>query len=139
MSGAGQGTKAEVKVKIKKISAQKLEDSSSHDSRVVFNVGVNIEEEYRKSNSVGLNYAVSLETEPPIGKVSIEGIATVSGNPAGVEKMLAPDPSTNIPKVLTPIYEEIYSVLFMLVGTLDLPYPSPALLKKPHVGVSKSA
>ena len=122
----------------RRIIAQKLEDSSSHDTRVVFNVGVNIEEVYRKSNSVALNFAVSLETEPSIGKLAIEGVATVTGNPAGVEKMLAADSSTNIPKVLTPIYEEIYSVLFMLVGTLDLPYPSPALLKKPHVGVSKA-
>jgi len=138
MSSTSQGTKAEVNVTIKKVLAQKLEDSSTHDSKVVFNIGVNIEEVYRRSNSVGLNYAISLETEPLIAKLAIEGVATVNGSPAGVEKMLAQDPATGIPKVLTPIYEEIYSLLFILVGTLDLPYPSPALLKKPHVGVLKS-
>ena len=136
MSVTGQEGKAEISVKIKKILAQKMEDSSSRDTRVVFNIGVNIEEVFRKSNSVGLNYAISLETEPAVGKVTIEGIATVTGNPAGIEKVLAVDPNTGIPKVLTPIYEEVYAVLFMLVGTLDLPYPSPALLKKPHVGAS---
>ena len=106
---------------------------------MLFNVGVNIEEEYRKSNSVGLNFSISLETEPSIGKLAIEGVATLTGNPAGIEKMLSQDSATNVPRVLTPIYEEIYSVLFILAGTLDLPYPSPALLQKAHVGVSKNA
>src|SRR5208283_1858199 len=139
MSGTSQGAKANVSVKIKKIIAQKLEDTSSHDTKVVFNVGVTIEEAYRRSDSVGLNFSISLETEPSIAKLAIEGVATVTGNPAGIEKMLSQDSKTNIPKVLSPIYEEIYSVLFILVGTLDLPYPSPALLEKAHVGVPKNA
>jgi hypothetical protein len=133
MSTGSQLATADVTAKIKRISAQKLEDSSSHNSKVVFNVGVNMDETSRRSDSVGLSFEITLETEPSIAKISIEGVATITGNQAAIDKILTQDSGTNAPRVLAPIYEEIYPVLFMLVGTLDLPYPSPALLKRSRI------
>ena len=123
----------EVTTKIEKLSAERLEASSTHHTRVVFNVRVNIDELERKSNSLALKFEVKLETEPSIARLSVEGVANVLGNPPQIEKMMTEDPSTKVPRVLTPIYQEVYPALFMMVSTLGLPYPSPALLKKAHI------
>ena len=63
----------------------------------------------------------------------MEGNASVIGEESEIEKLLSPYPQTNVPIVFTRIYQTVYSVIFMLAGTVDVPNPSPALLKRPHV------
>jgi len=127
---------AEVNTRIRVISAQKMDERSNHNTPVVFNFGVNMEEADRKNESVTLNFQMTMGTEPAIAKFAIEGTATVSGEGSEIEKALAANPQTNVPEVFTRIYQQVYSVVFMLAGTIDVPYPSPALLKKPHVRVA---
>ncbi len=124
---------AEVNTKIRVVSAQKLDEKSNHNTPVVFNFGVNMEEADRKNDAVTLKFQMTMGTEPSIAKFSIEGTAVVTGDVPEVEKVLAASSETKVPEVFTRIYQQVYSVVFMLAGTLDVPYPSPALLKKPHV------
>ncbi len=128
---------ADVTIKLKKMNAQKLEDASNHKSKVLFNVGMSLEEISRRSDSIELSFEFTIETEPSIARISVGGFATLNGSTSEIEKMLVHDPNTNVPNVLTPIYQEVYPALFMIVSTLDLPYPSPALLSKPHIGMAK--
>ena len=139
IQSAGVSTFPAIATEIRSISAQKLDGSLNRtirDTSVVFNIGVNIEEAARRSNSVALNFQLVVGTEPSIAKFSIEGTTTITGNSGDIEKLLSVDPKTNIPKVVTPIYQDVYSVLFMLASTLNLPRPSPALLKNPQVRTS---
>ena len=127
---------AEVNTKIRAVSVQKIDEKATHNTPVVFNFGVNMEEAERKNDSVMLGFHMTMGTEPSIVKFVIEGTASVLGDSAQIEQALAADPQTNVPEVFTRIYQEVYSVVFMLAGTIDVPYPSPALLKKPHVQVA---
>ena len=123
----------EVVTKIRNVSAQKLDEKSNHNTPVIFDFGANLEESERSSDGVTLNFQMTMETEPAIAKFVVEGNASVIGEESEIEKLLSPDPQTNVPIVFTRIYQTVYSVIFMLAGTVDVPYPSPALLKRPHV------
>ena len=123
----------EVVTKIRNVTAQKLDEKSNQNTPVIFDFGANLEESDRSSDEVTLNFQMTMETEPAIAKFVVEGSATLTGEESEIEKLLSPDPQTNVPYVFTRIYQTVYSVIFMLAGTIDVPYPSPALLKRPHV------
>jgi hypothetical protein len=128
--GAGE---AKINILIKAITAQKLDDKANHYTPVVFNFGVNMEESERKTDLAKIAFQMTMNTEPGIARFAIEGTAVITGEPGQIEKMLSADRETQVPEIFTRIYQQAYSVVFMLAGTIDVPYPSPALLKKPHV------
>lgn len=129
---------AEVVTKIRSVAVQKLDEKSNHNTPVIFDFGANLEEADRTSESVTLNFKMTMDTEPAIAKFAVEGTAIVNGEESEIEKLLSADPETNVPYVFTRIYQTVYSVIFMLAGTIDVPYPSPALLKRPHVRAAYS-
>jgi hypothetical protein len=120
---------------ITSMSAQKLDEKTTHNTPVVFNVQMSIDEISRKSETVNLKFQLTVGTEPSVAKFVIGGNSRVTGSASQIEKLLATDSETKIPRVLTPIFEQVYSILFMMTSTLNVPHPSPALLKKPRVGV----
>lgn len=130
---------AEVVTKIRNIAVQKLDDKSDHNTPVIFDFGANLEETDRSSESVGLSFRMTMDTEPSIAKFVVEGTTVINSEESEIDKLLSPDPETNVPHVFTRIYQTVYSVIFMLAGTIDVPYPSPALLKRPHVRAAYSA
>lgn len=129
----------EVVTKIRNVTAQKLDERCNHNTPVIFDFGANLEESERLTDEVTLNFQMTMETEPAIAKFIVEGSATVTGEESEIEKILSADPQTNVPFVFTRIYQTVYSVIFMLAGTIDVPYPSPALLKRPHVKAAYSS
>jgi len=128
-----KATTTEVVTKIRNISAVKTNESATHSTPVMFNFGVNMEEADRRSDAVKLNFQMNMETEPAIVKFTIEGTVTVTGEITEIEKMLSADPQSGVPHVFTRVYQEVYAVIFLLAGNLDVPYPSPALLKRTQV------
>jgi hypothetical protein len=124
---------ARVVTKISAVTAQKTDESADHDTQVTFNFGVNMDQSEQRSDYVKLTFNMSMDTEPSVAKFTIEGSATVYGDAADIEKVLSADPQTNVPIVFTKIYQEAYAVIFLLAGQIDVPYPSPALLKKTQV------
>jgi hypothetical protein len=129
---------ADVVTNIRNVAVQKLDEKSNHNTPVIFDFGANIEEADKSNESVTLNFKMTMDTEPAIVKFVIEGTATVSGEESEIDKLLSADPDTNVPFVFTRIYQTVYAVIFMLAGTIDVPYPSPALLKRPHVRAAYS-
>jgi len=132
-------SQTEVITKIRNVNVQKLDDRADHNTPVIFDFGANLEESERSSDGVMLNFKMTMDTEPAIAKFIVEGTASIKGEESDVEKLLSADPQTNVPFVFTRIYQTVYAVIFMLAGTTDLPYPSPALLKRPHVKTAYAA
>lgn len=124
---------AQVITKIRTITAQKTDDNATRSTPVVFNFGVNMDESDHGNDSLTLSFHMTMDTDPAIAKFIIDGSAIIKGDAGEVEKMLASDPQTDVPVVFTKIYQEVYAVLFLLAGQIDVPYPSPALLKKTQV------
>jgi hypothetical protein len=124
---------AEVVTKIRNVLVQKLDQKADCNTHVIFDFGANLEETERSADTSSLSYKINMNTEPSIAKFEVEGTASVTGDEATIEKMLSSDPETDVPYVFTRIYQAIYPVIFMLAGTTDVPYPSPALLKRAQV------
>jgi hypothetical protein len=124
---------ARIVTKITSVSAQKTDDNANHDTQVVFNFGVNMDQSEQRSDYVKLTFNMSMDTDPSVAKFVIEGTAMVQGEVGEIDKALSADPQTNVPIVFTKIYQEAYAVIFLLAGQIDVPYPSPALLKKTQV------
>ena len=129
---------SEVITKIRNVEVKKMDDKDDHNTPVIFDFGANLEEADRSSEGVVLNFKMTMDTEPAIARFIVEGTAKISGEESEIEKLLSADPQTNVPFVFTRIYQTVYSVIFMLAGTVDIPYPSPALLKRPHVRTAYS-
>ena len=127
---------SEVITKIRSVTATKSDENSNRNTPVVFNFGVNMDEADRKNDSVKLNFQMTMDTDPSIVKFMVEGSALIQGEVDEIEKILAPDGQTGVPHVFTRIYQEVYAVIFLLAGNLDVPYPSPALLKRTQVRAS---
>jgi hypothetical protein len=123
----------EVDTKIRNINAMKVSETANHNTPVLFNFNVNMDEAERKNDSVKVNFQMVMETEPPIVKFLIEGSADVRGEMSEIEKMLAGDSQSGVPAVFTRIYQQVYAVIFLLAGNLDVPYPSPTLFKRTQV------
>src|SRR5579875_863316 len=123
----------EIKTDIRSVSAQKKEGTANRNSEVVFSFNVNMEEAERKSESIVLNFQMTMDTDPSIAKFNVEGSTTLSGDLSEIDKMLSPEPQTGVPYIFTRIYRQVYSVLFLLANTIDIPTPSPALLKRADV------
>ncbi|MGI0091208.1 MAG: hypothetical protein ACREBS_05820 [Nitrososphaerales archaeon] len=129
---------AEVVTKIRNIVVQKLDEKANLNTPVIFEFGANLEEGARSTNSCVLDFKMNMDTEPAIAKFVIEGSATLMGEEAAIDKLLSVDPETNVPYAFMRIYQTIFSVMFMLAGTIDVPCPSPALLKRAHVKATLS-
>jgi hypothetical protein len=125
----------QVVTNVTNVVAQKTDEKANSDSSVVFGLDVNLDEAQRKSDSIKIRFKISMESDPPAAKFTIEGNTTVSGDSQAIENMVSADPKTNVPPIFVKIYQQIYSVMFLLAGTLGVPYPSPALLKRAHVQV----
>src|SRR5579871_5321077 len=113
----------EVITKIRTVSSLKGDEKANHNTPVVFSFGVNMDEAERSAESVKLNFQMVMDTEPSIAKFTVEGVAIVSGEASEIEKILSADPQTNVPLVFTRIYQQVYAVIFMLAGVIDVPYP----------------
>ena len=118
---------------VRRVTSEKLDPNATRETLVVFNLNVKMDEAERKDDFVKLNFEIMLDSDPAIVNFIVDGSTTLRGDAHTIEKMLSPDPQTQVPQVFTRIYQQVYSVVFLLAGTLNVPYPSPALLKRIHV------
>ena len=118
---------------ITSVAAERTDERADSNTPVIFGLDVNIEELERKGDSVKVKFHIAMESDPAIVRFAIEGTATASGDSDTIEASLNPDSETNVPPIFTKIYQQAYAVIFLLAGTLNVPYPSPALLRSPRV------
>jgi len=129
-------SKAKVSTKIRNIVARKTGKEANHNTSVAFNFNATIEEIDRSNDGAILSFQLLMKSEPSVADFTVEGKTAMMGDRSEIEKMLAPDPETTIPLVFTSICQQIFPTIFMLAGTIDVPCPSLALLKKAQVRVA---
>ena len=121
---------ASVKVEITSLTSVRLEVKSVAES-VNFDVKAKLEERERKSQMVILDFKLFLTTKPSLVKFEIEGMATLSGKDAEINKMLEVDPETKVPYVFQRIYQTAFTAMYLLSTILNVP-PPPQDLLFPH-------
>jgi hypothetical protein len=127
----------EVDVQIKSVESSKLAEDVTTDSNVSFNATANLTEGDRAPGVLTLKFTIELSTNPEVAKMVVAGTATIRGNDSEVEDMLKVEGESGTPPVFMKIYQKVYALLYLMSGSLRIPYPSPGLLKTVHLASSK--
>lgn len=132
-----------IEVAISNISAVKLNEKPPA-SELTFDIGAKLEEKERKSGQVTVLFVLTVGTKPNVVKFGIEGLATLTGKDADIEKLLEIDPETKIPRMLYGIYQRVFMALYLVSTILETPYPPPDLFHSsrqptPKVEISAAA
>ena len=128
---------AGIEVTIKTVEGNKLAEDVTSDSSVNFNVNANITESERNPDRLTLKFVIDLSTDPDVAKMTVSGTAVLTGDDKEIESLLTPKDGDSVPPVFMKIYQKVYAVLYLVSGSLRIPYPSPGLLKGVRVMSAK--
>ncbi len=119
----------EVEVLVKSVEATRLSEEARDEASVTFDVGASLSETDHQAGQFTLKYSITIASQPPIAKMDVAGTTRITGDEKEIEEMLrSPDQNTP-PPVFMAIYQKVYAILYLLSGSLKIPYPSPGLMK----------
>jgi hypothetical protein len=120
---------AGIEVTIRSVEGNKLAEDVTSDSSVNFNVAANLAESERNPGRLTLKFTIELNTDPDVAKMTIAGTAVLTGDDKEIDSLLTPKDGESVPPVFMKIYQKVYAVMYLVSGSLRIPYPSPGLLK----------
>jgi len=119
----------QISVLPEKIDGIRLSNKATEDSPSNYTLNVSMSERDRNPEALVLSFTLELTNQPQLAKLSVAGVATISGTKDEIQSALAAQDDKNPPLVLTTIYERTYSLFYLLAGSLKVPHPLPTLLK----------
>ncbi|MDG6929472.1 MAG: hypothetical protein JRN29_05480 [Nitrososphaerota archaeon] len=128
---------AEVSVAIKTVEGNRTSDQDVEGSQVTYDVNAVITEAERGYQKLSLKFNIKMGTQPPVATLTVSGTATLAGEDVEMDALLVPKEKDMPPPVFMMIYQKVYSVLYLLCGSMKIPYPSPGLLKTVEVSAVK--
>ena len=123
---------AEVEVEIRALEANRTIEGSAENLDVNFNVNATINESDRSEGAMVLKYSIDFETSPAAARLHVTGLAKVAGREEEVEKLVAGREKDGTPTLFMKIYQRVYPAMYLLCGSLKIPYPAPGLLRLNH-------
>ena len=119
----------EVEVLIKNVEATRLTEVTGEDASVSFDVAVALAEAENQGGQFTIKYDISITSQPPVAKMTISGTARITGEQSEIDTVLKSSDQNDPPPVFMMIYQKVYAILYLLSGSLKIPYPSPGLMK----------
>ena len=119
----------DVAVLVERVDATRLSEKVNENSPGNYSLNVSMAERDRSPAVLVLRFTLELTDQPQLARLAVTGIATLTGSKDEVQGALAAPDEKTPPTVLTIIYERIYSLLYLVAGSLKVPYPLPGLLK----------
>jgi len=116
-----------VLVEITRLTGERL-DENPGSTAVRFDVSAKLEEKERRSGRVVVLFGLTVRTKPNVVKYEIDGIATLTGKDALLDKLLKVDPESKIPFVFHRVYQHVFTAIYMLASLMGTLYPPPDLL-----------
>ncbi len=119
----------EVEVLVKNVEANRLSEETRDEASVTFDVAASLAEMDHVAGQFLLKYSITITSQPPVARMDVSGTAKITGEDKEIEELLkSPDQNTP-PPVFMSIYQKVYAILYLLSGSLKIPYPSPGLMK----------
>ncbi|MDG7012209.1 MAG: hypothetical protein JRN11_08125 [Nitrososphaerota archaeon] len=119
----------EIEVSVKGIEANKTSDEANESTQVTFNVNSSITEADRGPGFLNLKFSMDVETQPAAARVFVSGMAALKGKDDEIDQLLAAKEGDGSPSLFMKIYQRVYPTMYLLCGTLKIPYPAPGLLR----------
>ena len=120
----------QVEVAVKGIEANKTSDEVNESTAVTFNVNSSINEADRGPGFMNLKFSMDIETQPAAARLFVSGTATVKGKEDEIDELIgAKEKDGTTPTLFMKIYQRVYPTMYLLCGSLKIPYPAPGLLR----------
>ncbi len=119
----------DIEIRLRTLSVDKLDENTNRNTPVTFRVNVKFDESSRKLEETDVDFGITVTTEPNIARFGVEGIAIVKGKAEEIEQVFATSSDSKIPNLLFEIYDRLYTAIYVASTILDIPCPSPLLLK----------
>jgi hypothetical protein len=119
----------EVEVLVKNVEAARLSDQAADETSVTFDVAASLAETDHQAGMFTLKYSITITSQPPVARMDVAGTARITGEEPEIEALLKNPDQNTPPPVFMSIYQKVYAILYLLSGSLKIPYPSPGLMK----------
>jgi hypothetical protein len=119
----------EVEVLVKNVEANRLSDQVRDETAVTFDVNASLTETEHETGQFTLKFSITITAQPPVARMDVSGTAKITGEEAEIEAILVSPDQNSPPPVFMNIYQKVYAILYLLSGSLKIPYPSPGLMK----------
>ncbi|MBI2127245.1 MAG: hypothetical protein HYU02_08065 [Thaumarchaeota archaeon] len=129
----------EVEVRVAKIQCEKLLGMAEVGSEIAFDVNASLSETSRNPGLLTLDFDLAFETQPMVAKFFLAGSAMIRGKDEEIQDLITLENQDSAPDVFMKIYEKVYAILYLLSGTIAIPYPTPGLIKKTQIYSTKGA
>ena len=109
-----------------KIELRSLSISRSADEIVNFekyDIEASLEEIESTETEMKIKFAFTIVSNPKNTRVSIEGLARIFANQSEASKLLDQD-ENHIPNIVHVIYQEIFSLLYVISKSFQIPIPA---------------
>jgi hypothetical protein len=120
----------EVSVALDKVEGVRLTEKTDANAKSEYKLSVSMAEKKRVPGELTLNFTLEFTCQPQVAKLTATGTVTLAGPDEEVDENIAPPEEKTPPKVVETIYERIYGLLYVMAGSLRVPYPKPSLLRK---------
>jgi hypothetical protein len=119
----------ELDVLVKNVEANRLSDEAKDETSVTFDVEASLSEIDHQPGQFTLKYTIVITSQPPIARMDVAGTARITGEETEIQDLLKTPEGNTPPPVFMGIYQKVYAILYLLSGSLKIPYPSPGLMK----------
>ena len=126
-----------VDVLVKGIEANKTADEANESTPITFNVNASISESDRGPGFLNLKFSMDIETQPAAAKLRVSGTASLTGKDEEMEEMLGAREKDGTPALFMKIYQRVNPTMYLLCGSLKIPYPAPGLLRLSQVATAE--
>ena len=114
---------------IRTLSVTKLDKEANRNIPVTFRVNVKFDESQRKVDETTVEFGITINMEPKIAQFGLEGSAVIKGKTEDMNQAFTTPPDSKVPNILFEIYDKLFTAIYVTSTILDLPCPSPELLK----------
>jgi len=119
-----------IDVQIKGVESNRSAEGVDESTEVTFNINSSIAEADRGPDSISLKFSIDMETQPQAARLFVSGTASVTGKENEIEELLMAKERDGTPTLFMRIYQRVYPTLYLLCGSLHVPYPGPGLLRQ---------
>ena len=119
----------ELEVLVKNVEASRLSEEARDEASVTFDVAASLSEVDHQAGQFTLKYSIAITSQPPVARMDVAGTARITGEETEIQELLKSPTANTPPPVFMSIYQKVYAILYLLSGSLKIPYPSPGLMK----------
>jgi hypothetical protein len=119
----------QINVGVNSFNIDKIDENATKNTPVTFRLNVKFDETSRKVGETTVDFGITINAEPNTANFGMSGKTVVKGSSKEIDQALSTSSDNQVPDLLIEIYRRIYNAIYVATSIIDVPCPSPELLK----------